>query len=312
MRVLVTGGTGYLGAAIVRALHAHGHQPIVFARRATSAGLPGVAIDGDVRDRRALQFAAAGVDAIVHTAALVSMWRPDPREFDAVNVDGLRNTLEAAASQGRVRVVYTSSFMALPPAGASAPLEANDYQRTKVRALAVARDAAAAGAPVVVLVPGVVYGPGPANEANLVGRLVRDHLRGRLPGLIGAHMPWSYAYVDDVADAHVRAVERAEVVGEYHLGGENVSQTRLFEIVRDLTGRPLPRALPFGVAKAVGTFYDWRAEWLGRPPLVTRGVVEIFRRDWSLNSARSVAELDYVIRPLRDGLQRVIQADIGR
>jgi len=311
MRVLVTGGTGYLGAAIVRALHARGHRPVVFARRATSAGLPGIAIDGDVRDRRALQFAATGVDVIVHAAALVSIWRPDPREFDDVNVGGLRNALAAAAAHGVPRLVYTSSFMALPPAGANAPLEANDYQRTKVRALAIARAAVEAGAPVVILVPGVVYGPGPDNEANLVGRLVHDHLRGRLPGLVGAHMPWSYAYVDDVAAAHVRAVERADASGEYHLGGENVSQARLFEIVRELTGRPVPRTLPFGVAKTIATFYDWRAEWLGRPPLVTRGVVEIFRRDWSLNSARSIAELSYAIRPLREGLRLVIQADIG-
>ena len=76
MRVLVTGGSGYLGSAIVRALAARGHEPIVFARRASAAGLPGRSVDGDVRDRTAVRRAAEGVDAIVHTAALVSVWRP--------------------------------------------------------------------------------------------------------------------------------------------------------------------------------------------------------------------------------------------
>ncbi|HJR61228.1 MAG TPA: NAD-dependent epimerase/dehydratase family protein, partial [Vicinamibacterales bacterium] len=76
MRVLVTGGTGYLGAAIVRALHARGHTPVVFARHASAAGLPGVPHDGDVRDRPAIRRAAAEADAIVHAAALVSIWRP--------------------------------------------------------------------------------------------------------------------------------------------------------------------------------------------------------------------------------------------
>ena len=75
MRVLVTGGTGYLGQAIVRALATRGHTPVVFARRATQAQLPGDAIDGDVRDRAALLAAARGCDAICHGAALVSIWR---------------------------------------------------------------------------------------------------------------------------------------------------------------------------------------------------------------------------------------------
>jgi uncharacterized protein YbjT (DUF2867 family) len=85
MHVLVTGGTRYLGSAIVRALARHGHAPVVFARHATSASLPGRAVDGDVRDRSALARAAAGVGAICHTAALVSVSRPRPAEFDEIN-----------------------------------------------------------------------------------------------------------------------------------------------------------------------------------------------------------------------------------
>ncbi len=88
MKVLVTGGTGYLGSAIVRALDRAGHEPVVFARHATSAGLPGLAIDGDVRDTRAVTAAAAHVEAICHTAALVALWRADPSEFDAVASTG--------------------------------------------------------------------------------------------------------------------------------------------------------------------------------------------------------------------------------
>jgi farnesol dehydrogenase len=306
MRVLVTGGTGYLGAAIVRALHARGHHPVVFARRASSAGLPGVPHDGDVRDRRSLELAADRVDAIIHAAALVSLWRPLAREFDDVNVGGLRNVLDVAGARGLPRVVYTSSFLALPPAGASAPLQANDYQRTKVRALEVARAGAAAGLPIVTLFPGVVYGPGADTEGNLVGRLIRDHLRGRLPGLIGAQRRWSYSYVEDVAAAHAEAVARTGVQGEYVVGGENVPQMRVFQIVRELTGCQLPRQLPFAAAAAAAFVEDGRARLLGRPPRLTRGTVNIFRHDWSLNSARSVLELSYQVTPLRSGLQHVL------
>src|SRR6186997_3203573 len=132
MKVLVTGGTGYLGSAIVRALAREGHEPIVFARTAASAGLPGRAIDGDVRDTRAVTAAATDVDAICHTAALVALWRADPSEFDAINVSGLQSVLSAARELRIPRLVYTSSFLAMPPADSPHVLTANHYQRTKV------------------------------------------------------------------------------------------------------------------------------------------------------------------------------------
>jgi len=306
MRVLVTGGTGYLGTAIVRALHARGHAVVTFARRATSAQLPGAAIDGDVRDSVALRQAARGVDVIIHTAALVSVWRARPEEFDHVNVGGLRAALDAARESG-ARLIYTSSFLALPPHGQDRPLEANDYQRTKVRALHAARRAAAEGAPLTILFPGVVYGPGETTEGNLVGRLVSDHLAGRLPGLIGADRIWSYAYIDDVAAAHVTAAERAGVSGEYMIGGENARQMQVFEHVRQLTARRLPRRIPFAAAMAAGAVEELRAQVTGRPPLLTRGVVKIFRHDWPLDSGRTIGELSYHITPLRTGLECLLR-----
>lgn len=306
MRVLVTGGTGYLGTAIVRALHARGHVPVTFARRATSAQLPGAAIDGDIRDSVALRQAAHGVDVIIHAAALVSVWRARPVEFDHVNVGGLHTALDAARESG-ARLIYTSSFLALPPGGRTTPLEANDYQRTKVRALEAARRAAAAGTPLAILFPGVIYGPGETTEGNLVGRLVRDHLAGRLPGLIGADRTWSYTYIDDVAAAHVTAAERTDAAGEYRVGGENAPQMQVFELVRDLTSRRLPRRIPFAAATAAGAVEEFRARLTGRPPLLTRGAVKIFRHDWPLDSERSVRELNYRPTPLRIGLEHLLR-----
>lgn len=310
MRVLVTGGTGYLGAAIVRALHASGHVPVVFARRATAAALSGVACDGDIRDRQALSVAADGVDAIVHAAALVSIWRPDPREFDAVNVEGLRTVLDVAAARGIERIVYVSSFLARPPAGERHPIQANDYQRTKVRALDLARTVLSTGAPIVITFPGVVYGPGAATEGNLVGRLVRDHVRGELPGIVGAHNCWSFAHVDDVARAHVAVLERPDVRGEFVLGGENAPQRRIFELIRERTGRRLPRQIPWLLAATAAAGYEIVSKWTGRPPLLTGGAVQIFRHDWSLDSSRSIAELSHRIRPLEEGFSTVLEAEI--
>ena len=306
MKVLVTGGTGYVGRAIVRALVRQDHSCVVFARAASRSGLPGQLIDGDVRDRAAVDRAADGADAICHAAALVSIWRARREDFDEVNVGGLANVIDVCHARGLGRLVYTSSFLALPPADYRAHGATNDYQRTKVAGLALARAAAARGVPIVSMLPGVIYGPGTATEGNLVGRLVHDHLAGRLPGIVGAGKVWSFAYVDDVAAAHVAALTKGEIGGEYALGGDNAPQMRLFELLRQLRGTALPRRIPFAIANAIGYVEEWRARLFGHPPLLTRGTVEIFRHDWPLDSSQSVRSLGYVITPLKDGLPRLL------
>jgi len=306
MKVLVTGGTGYLGRALVRALHERGHDLVVFARSATRSGLPGTAVDGDIRDAAALERAAAGCDAISHSAALVSIWRRRRADFDDVNVGGLRNVLAVAASARISRVLYTSSFVALPPRGMSESLQANDYQRTKVVADRLADDAVRDGRPLIRIYPGVVYGPGSFTEGNLVGRLIADHLRGRLPGLVGPELPWSYAFVDDVAAGHCAALERGRVGGRYALGGENAPQLRVFELVQQLTGRRPPARIPFPVASLLGAAEEVRVRLFGGTPLITRGAVEIFRHDWSLDSSDAIRDLGYAITPLADGVRRTV------
>lgn len=305
MRVLVTGGTGYLGSAVVRAFAAAGHEPLVMARRASRHRLPGAALDADVRDRDAVSRAVAGCDAVCHLAATVSIWRARPSEFDEVNVGGLRNVLEASAARD-LKVVVTSSFLALPPAGEQSPLQANDYQRTKVLAEREADRAARRGGNVVRLYPGVIYGPGVSSEGNLVGRLVADHLAGRLPGIVGGDRVWSFAWVEDVASAYVAAAERASRGSAYALGGENLAQRCLFELVRARTGARVPRSIPVGVAKMAGLLEETRARLFGATPLLTRGAVEIFSHDWPLDSRDAERELVYRVRPLASGVDELL------
>ena len=306
MKVLVTGGTGYLGRGVVSALAARGHDLVIFARSASRSGLPGTAVDGDIRDRAALGRAAAGCDAISHSAALVSIWRRRRQDFDEVNIGGLRNVLAVAATLRTPRVLYTSSFVALPPRGRTEPLLANDYQRTKVAADRVADEAVRDGSPLIRVYPGVVYGPGSFTEGNLVGRLIADHLKHRLPGLVGPENRWSYAYVDDVAAGHCAALERGHVGGRYSLGGENAPQRRVFELVQQLTGRRPPPRIPFPIADLLGAAEELRVTLFGGTPLLTRGAVEIFRHDWSLDSSEAVRDLGYTLTPLGEGVTRTL------
>jgi NAD+-dependent farnesol dehydrogenase len=311
MRVLITGATGYLGRALVSAFQASGHSTVAFSRHATASGVPGETFDGDVRDAATLARAADGCDALCHSAALVNVWRKRREDFDDVNVGGLRHALDAARAAGIGRLVCTSSFLALPPSGAATPGRWNDYQRTKVLADLLASRAVADGAPLIRVYPGVIYGPGVLTAGNLIGRMVSDHLRGRLPGIVGADRVWSYAWVEDVARGHVAALERGRPGGRYRLGGENCRQMRVFELVRHLTGRPLPRRLPTWLAAGVGAIEEFRAGVTGRPPLLTAGTVKILTRDWTMDSSLAVDELGYSILPLEEGIARLVAQAVG-
>lgn len=307
MKVLVTGGTGYLGRAVVCALVAAGHDVVLYARAASQAGLPGRAVDGDIRDQPALARAAGSCDAIIHSAALVAVWRRRARDFDEVNVGGLSNILAVANTAGIGRVLYTSSFLALPPGGLEHPPAWNDYQRTKASADSLADAAVERGVPLIRLYPGVIYGPGPATDGNLVGRQIADHLKGRLPGVVGADRIWSFSYVGDVATAHVAALTAGVPGRRYLLGGEDAPQMRVFDIVRALTGRPLPRRLPAWMASGAAFADELRAAWFGATPMLTTGTLEILLRDWPLGHALAAEELGYTVTPLEDGVARVVE-----
>lgn len=307
MRVLVTGGTGYLGRHVTAALARRGHEPIVFSRHASGAGLECTAIDGDVRDAAALARAARGCDALLHVAARVSV-DGAPEEFDAVNVGGLRNALAAARASDTPRIVYTSSFLALPPKGAAAPLSLNDYQRTKVTAERIARAAAADGAPLVIVYPGVIVGPGVATEGDLAGGLLRDQQRGALPFIVGARRVWSFSFVEDVADGHALALERGTPGARYGLGGHNLPMVSMFEWRRRHEGRRVPIDLPMPLARFAAVLDETRARLTRRRPRLTRGSLAILSHDWPVDSSAAVHELGYRMTPFDEVMARTVGA----
>jgi farnesol dehydrogenase len=321
MKVLLTGGTGFLGRRIVAEL-APRHELRLLVRSGSSRErFPPEAelATGDVTDRASLERAAAGCDAVVHAAALVKILAP-AEQFDRVNVGGFENVLAAAESAGVGRVVHVSSFMALGPTerGAGGELDEsadvsdrawiNDYERTKALADRRARRAIAEGAPLVVVYPGVIYGPGEMTEGDIVVRHILDLLHGKLPALLGKpERRWNYVHVEDVARGVALALERAQPGSRYVTGGENVTQDRFYGLVGQLTGAKIPSLrMPDAVGKASGALMKGWARLTGGTPKLTPDLVEVYRHDWAYRSDRAAAEIGYTWRPLEQGLTETV------
>lgn len=319
--ILLTGATGYLGSQIARVLIERKMNFRVYVREPRRLEFnPGEAqceiVVGDLNGPHSLEAAMRGVTQVIHTAGLVKMWTRDSRDFERVNVDGLLSILRAAAAAGVERVVYTSSFIAMGPSANPSAAEglrhdrhySNKYEETKARALDWLRDDGFRQFPVVALLPGVIYGPGPETEGNLVGQMIQQYLAGKFPGLLGTgEQRWSFSYIDDLVAAHLAALDRGKVGEEYILGGDNRPLNDLFRILGGQANirRPV-RHLPFALGKMLGAVELARAKLTGRAPQLTPGVVEIFKHDWVYSSAKAAKELGYHVTTLEEGLRKTL------
>jgi farnesol dehydrogenase len=314
LKVLVTGGAGFLGRNVVSSLLEAGHEAVLLVRGGRRPGLPDAAtvIDGDVRDAHTFTRAAEGCGAIIHAAAMVKIWSARREDFDDINLGGIRNAISAARAHN-IRLVYTSSFMAVGPTPESGVDETqshpgppfhNDYERTKALADEVARAYAAEGGDIVILYPGVVYGPGELTDGNIIAKMIADQMNGRLPGIVGpGDRLWSYSFVEDVARAHVAALERGRKGERYLLAGDNATLTEVFAAASARAGRDLsPRKLPYGLSRLVGRAMWFWADLTGKMPDLTHQAVGIFEKHWAYRSDKAIRELGYRVRPLAEGI----------
>ena len=171
------------------------------------------------------------------------------------------------------------------------------------------RERQRAGDPVVILYPGVVYGPGRMTDGNILAGVARDLLRGRLPGTIGpGDRRQCLAFVEDVARGFLLALEGAEPGSRYVLGGENLPVREALEIMAEAGGvTPPRRAIPYGVARVLGRILRWQAGLTGIEPPLTDEEVEVYRHEWAYSSARAERELGYRVTPAREGLPRMVR-----
>ena len=238
MTTLITGGTGFIGSHLVRALLAQGEDIHLLCRSKGSlserhAGRQLKVFYGDVTDRESIAPAVRGCRQVFHLAGYARNWARDRSAFARVNVDGFSNVAELAVVNGVDRMVLTSSVVTLGPTntdignenmGRSRDSFFTEYERTKYLAEVRADQMVTQGLPLVTVLPTRVYGPGKLTEGNAVTIMAQKYLAGKFPIVLSrGEEIGNYVYVDHVVDGHLKAMSDGVVGQKYILGGENCS-----------------------------------------------------------------------------------------
>ena len=322
-RVLVTGGSGFIGQHLVSELLARGRQVRVLDVRPPTRTLSAVEyLEGSVLDAGLVHEAATGVDEVYHLAGLPGMWKAERAEFHAVNFIGTRNVLTAAQRCGALRFLHCSTesilFHASPPGDVAAEEDSlsvdkmpGPYTRSKMLADELALQAAAAGMPVIVGCPTMPIGPHDHNVTPPTAML-QYFLRG---GSLQIYLDFIVNFVDvrDVATGLILAMEKGRVGHRYVLGGDSLPLRQILALMASISGRrkvfvPLPGPL----AELAASIIELTADYVTRrTPSATVEGVRIARRAIALSSEKARRELGYLPRPIEPLLQEIIAHMVG-
>ncbi len=316
MRYAITGATGFVGGALARQLRAAGHEVRALVRdpaRATALSSLGVElVPGDLDDAAALDRLCDGVDGLFHVAGWYKLGQRDPSVGTRVNVEGTRNALAAAQRNQVPRVVYTSTLAVNSDTHGEVYDETyrhtgdfvSHYDRTKAEAHQVAEQFAADGLPVVIVSPGLVYGPG---DTAQTGALIEQVVRGKRPQVpAGGGVCW--AHVDDVAAGHVLAMERGTPGESYMLAGPRATLADGLRQLASIAGTKGPIVLPDAVVRAVAAVTGAVGKVLPVPADFSAETMRASLATYYGSPAKAQRELGWHARSLDTGLRQTAGA----
>lgn len=319
MKVLVTGGTGFLGRHLGRALLERGDQPYLMGRDFGAAGAlvraGAVPVRADLRDREAVVAACAGVDAVVHAGALSAPWGPR-EEFHAVNVGGTEGVIEGCRAHGVARLVHVSSpSVTFDGRDVHRQTEDAPYPRrfasvySLTKKVAEDRVRAAGDVASVILRPKAIFGPG---DRALLPRLVTAARLGRLPQVGDGKNLVDLTYVENVVHAILLAIGSAAAVGRTYTI-TNDEHVPLWDAIRSvLTRLGVPtrlRPVPLPVVLAAAAVMEARAAVTGKEPTLTRYSAAILARTQTYDISAAKRDLGYAPETsIAGGIERTLAA----
>jgi nucleoside-diphosphate-sugar epimerase len=316
----LTGATGFLGGALAHHLHASGHGVRAVVRDPARAGdLKTIGVElhkGDVTDKDSMRAAMTGVDAVFHVAGWYKIGLRDRQAAVAVNVQGTRNVLELMRDLRIQKGVYTSTLAVNSDTRGHVVDEdyrytsrhISIYDETKAEAHHIAQTLIAEGLPLVIVQPGLIYGPG---DTSSVGVMFRRYLQRKLP-VIPKETAFSWAHVDDEARGHLLAMERGRPGRNYFLAGPVHTLVDALAIAESITGIPAPRMrMPRGVMQVTASLVGLFDKWVSLPPEYTAEGLRVAGGVTYLGTGiRAERELGWKARPLREGLTTTLRHEM--
>jgi dihydroflavonol-4-reductase len=323
MNYFVTGGTGFIGTRVVEELVEDGHEVITVTRSAENAAhLPEevAVVEGDITRKETMRDAMTGVDGVFHIAAWFYMGsgRDNVETARRINVEGSRNVLELMAELDIPKGVYTSTAAITGNTGDEPVTESFQYdgrlptvyQRTKWRAHhEVAQPMIEKGLPLVIVMPGSVYGPGQKTQGTSRSSFVR-YLEGDLP-MLPRETAMPFDHVEDIAHAHVLGMRHGEPGEEYFITSEPRTLAEVIERAEEITGIPSPRIVLPKLIRGLGAVMSVVERFLTPPTGMEAEMLRFFgETKWILDNSKAQEDLGLEHRQFDDAFREYLEWEL--
>ena len=312
MKAFVTGGTGFIGRHLVRQLSERGYDVCALARSEGSAtlleSLGATAVAGDITDVESMRQGMAGSDVVFHLAAWYKLGSPDWMKAEAINVGGTRKVLRLAQELGVPKIIYTSTLAVFGDTHGELVDETffqggpflTEYDRTKWLAhYKVALPLIEKGAPIIIIMPGGVYGPG---DTSLIAESMRLFYRG-MPALPAPETTITYAHVEDIVEGHILAAEKGKIGESYILAGPGIPLGEMLDFWSYLTGKRAPALkIPAQFVQPMAPLMAPLQTTLGLSSAFSQEATAIAGATYLARADKARAQLGWQTRPLQTGM----------